>query len=95
MSHVKRLAQRRAMLVVECTLQRNILVAQSRQLGLLTGWIGSGNGLIAKLKQLPAWAHVAMAALVIFIPGRVAGLARSGLMLWQFWRNLKAGADPG
>jgi len=93
MSQSKRLAQRRALLVVECTLQRNILVAQSRQLGLLTGWIGSGNGLFAKLKQLPTWAHVAMAAVVIFIPGRIASLARSGLMLWQFWRNLKAASN--
>jgi hypothetical protein len=93
MSRSKSLQLRRHMLVVECALQRSTLTAQTRQLGLSTGWIKSGDGLLDRLKNLPSWVSVAIAAAVIFIPGRAARLARSGLMLWQFWRNIKSGHD--
>jgi hypothetical protein len=89
MSRAKSLQQRRQMLMAECALQRTTLTAQTRQLGLNTGWIKSGDNLLGRLKNMPAWVSVILAAAVIFIPGRAARLARSGLMLWQFWRNLK------
>jgi len=89
MSRKQRLAQRRAMLIAECGMQRTMLQMQSRQLGLNTGWIKSGDGLLAKLKSIPAWAGLLMAAVVIIVPGKVTSIARSGLMLWQLWRSLK------
>jgi len=89
MSRKQRLAQRRAMLVAECNLQRTMLQMQGRQLGLNTGWIRSGDGLLARLKSIPAWASLLMAVVVVVVPGKVASFARSGLMLWQMWRSLK------
>ena len=90
MSRTRSLAQRRAMLIAECSMQRTVLTAQSRQLGVSTGWIKTGESILERLRNLPVWVGVGLAALVIFIPGRFATVARSGLMLWQFWRNLKS-----
>jgi hypothetical protein len=93
MNRAQRLAQRRAMLVAECELQRATLVAQGRQLGVNSGWMKSGEGLFERLQHIPSWASVLLAAVVVLMPGRFARLARSGLMLWQFWRNLKSATD--
>ena len=97
MSSAGRLMQRRTMLVAECALQRSTLAAQSRQLGASfkfdTSWLKTGEGLLERLRNLPSWVSVALAAAVVFMPGRFAKLARSGLMLWQFWRNLKSATD--
>lgn len=90
MSRKQRLAQRRAMLVIECSLQRSMLVAQGRQLGLNTGWIKSGDGVLDRLKNMPGWASLLLAAVVAVAPGKIASLARTGLTLWQLWRNLKS-----
>jgi hypothetical protein len=93
MNRAERLMQRRTMLVAECALQRSTLIAQGRQLGINTGWMKSGAGMFERFQHLPSWASVLLAAAVAIMPGRVAGLARSGLMLWQFWRNLKSATD--
>ena len=93
MTRKQRLAQRRAMLVIECSIQRTMLAAQGRQLGLNTGWIKSGDGLLSRLKSLPGWASLLLSVVVAVVPGKMASLARSGLMLWQLWRNLQSGEE--
>jgi len=93
MSRTQQLMQRRAMLVTECTLQRSILIAQGRQLGLSTGLIRSGDGLLERFKRLPTWVSISLAAGVMFAPGRVTKLARTGLMAWQIWNNFKAATE--
>ena len=93
MNRAQRLMQRRAMLVAECALQRTVLVAQSRLLGVNTGWMKSGEGWLERLQNIPSWASVLLAGAVALLPGRVARLTRSGLMLWQIWRNLKSAID--
>ena len=95
MSRAQKLARRRAMLVAECSMQRTMLVAQSRQLGISTGLINTGDGMLQRLKKLPGWVGIAVAVLAICIPGRFATVARGGLMLWQLWRNVKSGAKTG
>lgn len=95
MSRAKSLQQRRQMLMLECSLQRSTLSAQSRLLGISSGWLNTGSGLIDKLKNLPGWVSLVLGAAVIFIPGRAAKFARTGLMLWQFWRNLKGTSGTG
>ena len=93
MSRAKRLAQRRALLVLECTLQRTTLIAQSRALGQATGWIKSSDGLIKRLKNMPGWASAALAGLLVIMPGRAISVARNGLMIWQLWRSISSVID--
>lgn len=90
MNRMQSLQQRRRMLVAECALQRSLLTAQTRQFGLDTGWLKSGHRLLERLKNIPGWVSIALTAAVIFVPGRAARFARSGLMLWQFLRNFKS-----
>ena len=89
MSRTQRLAQRRAMLLAECALQRALLVAQTQQLGLSTGLIRSEGGWLNRLKQIPGWAGLLITVVMIFIPGKVATLTRGGLMLMQLLRALR------
>ncbi|MET3107707.1 hypothetical protein AAKU67_002118 [Oxalobacteraceae bacterium GrIS 2.11] len=93
MSRTQQLRQRRAMLVTECTLQRSILLAQGRQLGLSTGLISSGDGLLERFKRLPTWVSILLAAGIMFMPGRVTKVARTGLMAWQIWNNFKSATE--
>ena len=93
MSRAKQLSQRRSMLMAECAMQRSMLIAQGREFAENTGLIQSGEGIAARFKSLPGWASVLLAVGVILMPGRVARLTRSGLMLWQLWRNLKASTN--
>jgi hypothetical protein len=93
MSRAQRLAQRRAMLVAECTLQRTTLVAQSHVLGRATGWIKNSDNLIQRLKKMPGWASALLAGLLVLVPGRAVSLARNGLMVWQLWRTIASSID--
>ena len=101
MSRRKRLAQQRALLLAECALQRTTLVAQSRQLGLSTGLIKSDEGFLGRFKQIPGWAGLLTGAIMLFVPGRLATLARTGLILLQLLQMRKnppsdsASSTPG
>lgn len=88
MSRTQQLAQRRAMLVAECALQRTLLQVQSKALGEATGWIKTSHSIVDRLKNVPGWASALMAVLVVLVPGRAVTLARNGLLLWQLWRTL-------
>ncbi len=90
MSSAKQLSQRRSMLIAECAMQRSVLIMQGREFGISTGLIPSGEGVGSRVKKLPGWATALLAVGVILMPGRVPKLVRSGLMLWQLWRNIKA-----
>ncbi len=93
MNSKQRLEQRRTMLMTECALQRTLLVAQARQLGLSTGLIKSGEGLLDRFKQIPGWAGLLASIIMIFVPGKAAALARNGLMLLQLLKSLRK-QDP-
>jgi hypothetical protein len=93
MNSKQRLEQRRALLMTECSLQRTLLVAQARQLGLSTGLIKSGEGLLDRFKQIPGWAGLLVSVIMIFVPGKAAALARNGLMLMQILKSLRK-KDP-
>ena len=93
MNSKQRLEQRRNMLMIECALQRALLVAQARQLGLSTGLINSGEGLLGRFKQIPGWAGLLVSVIMIFVPGKAATLARYGLMLMQLIKSLRK-QDP-
>jgi len=93
MSRAQRLAQRRAMLVAECNLQRSTLIAQSHALGRATGWIKNSDNLIQRLKNIPGWASALLAGLLVIMPGRAVSLARNGLMLWQLWRTISSSME--
>ncbi len=99
MSRRQTLAERRAMLVLECALQRNLLRAQTRQIGWPTGkdWIVSGQNMMSRLRQipyLPALAGIVVAAVVVLTPGKLAGLVRNGLTMWQLWRTIRFDGKP-
>lgn len=87
MSRVKLLAQRRTLLTTECALQRIMLVGQVESLGGVSGWIMTSRNLVAHLKNLPGWVSALLIGVAIFAPKRVLPLAKSGLMLWQLWRD--------
>ena len=93
MSRARYLAQRRAMLVAECALQRTTLVAQSHALGRATGWIKNSDNLIQRLKNMPGWVSAVLAGLLVLVPGRAVSLARNGLMVWQLWRTITSSID--
>jgi len=88
MSRAKLLAQRRALLIAECALQRITLVSQTRSLAYMPGWLKTSSNLVANLKNLPGWVSVALIGLVVFIPGRAVALAKNGVVLWQIWRTV-------
>lgn len=94
MSRATQLARRRTMLIAECQIQRAMLRTQGRVFGGDHGWFTSGASLLERIRDLPGWANMLLAAAVILIPGRATRLARSGLMLWQFLQSMKS-AKPG
>ena len=93
MNSKQRLEQRRAMLLTECALQRTLLAVQARQLGLSTGLIQSGEGLLGRFKHIPGWVGLLVSLIIIFVPGKVASLARNALMLMQLLKSLRK-QDP-
>lgn len=78
MSRIKLLAQRRALLITECALQRVTLIGQTDHLCV-------GNSLVSRLKSLPGWLSGLLVGLAIIAPGRAVSWAKKGLMLWQVW----------
>lgn len=98
MNRNKTLADRRAMLVLECALQRNLLRAQSSEIGWpkAEDWARTGNNVLTRLKTVPPYVLIGMAAALFLAPGKLAALARNGLTLWQLWRTVKPDAptDP-
>ena len=93
MSRAHMLAQRRAMLMAECALQRATLEAQFHAIGVATGWINVNNSLADRFKNLPDWLSALLSGLIVLVPGRTVSLLRNGLMIWQIWRNMKAGSN--
>lgn len=90
MSRSKLLAQRRALLVTECALQRITLHGQTHSLGLGMGWLKTGRHLADRLKNLPGWAGALLVGIMIFAPGRAVSLVKNGVLLLQLWRSFSS-----
>lgn len=90
MSRTTLLAQRRALLITECALQRVTLIGQTDRLWTSNSLVSS---LVSRLKNLPGWLNTVLVGLVIIAPGRAISLAKTGLMLWQAWRAVSGRAN--
>lgn len=88
MNRAKLLAQRKALLIAECALQRVTLVTQTRSLSHVPNWLKISGNLVTRLKTLPGWVSAVLAGLVVFMPGRSMSLVKKGLALWQVWRAI-------
>ena len=91
MSIAHRLAQRRALLVVECNLQRATLLAQVQRINEQTTFIKTSNNLFKGVKKIPNWALILLGGLgvgsLVFSPQRVIAIAKSSIAIWKFFRN--------
>lgn len=90
MSRREQLAQRRALLVTECALQRITLSGQSQSLAQMKHWSHIGHRLINQFKNLPGWVSVLGIGLLLVSPGRALGLVKKGLLLFQLWRAVSS-----
>lgn len=95
MSRAKLLAQRRALLITECALQRITLAGQTHSMECVS-WLKTGSNLVDRLKHLPGWASALFVGVMIFAPGRAVSLAKNGVLLLQLWRSFssKPGTHP-
>ena len=91
MNRTRQLAQRRAMLVAECALQRHLLQIQSKTVRQACGWDSSSQpDILGRLKHLPVWVGGLLAAVIALVPGKTIAVARNGYFLWQLWRRLSS-----
>ena len=72
MNRAQLLAQRRALLVIECALQRVTLVAQLQPSNSPSGWVSIALAAVDGFAEL--------------VPVRLISMAKIGLNLWKIWR---------
>ena len=80
------LRERRAGLLARAEAERNALSGWLARADRVSGWLGAGSSLLAKLKDHPLWIAGAALLLIAVRPKRMLGFA---LRAWSYWQIVR------